>query len=215
VVKQEVVKTKRRNIHGLFQVKMLEKAHRYCVYTFFILLFYTVNATAQTTELTGTALMERIQQGGVVLLMRHAQTVPGVGDPPNFKLSDCTTQRNLSEEGKAQSMRVGSALRTAGITPSAVRTSAWCRCKDTAKLAFGEFAVWSQLNSFFEDRSNEPQQTVALVRALQQLKPKQIEVWITHQVNITALTGGTPSMGEIFAVQFNGQRAQIVGRLTL
>jgi phosphohistidine phosphatase SixA len=202
-----------RNIHAIFQVFLPEKPHGYCAIAFVCLLLCSLNTAAQTAELTGAALIERIQQGGVALVMRHAQTVPGVGDPPNFRRGDCSTQRNLSEQGKAQSVRTGNALRQAGIKPTAVRSSAWCRCKDTAQLAFGEFTVWPQLNSFFEDRSNEPQQTAALLRALQQLKPPQIEVWVTHQVNISALTGGITSMGEIYAVQFNGQRAQILGRL--
>jgi phosphohistidine phosphatase SixA len=206
---------RKRSIDAPFKAKMLEKAHGYCAYAFLCVLFLIFNAAAHATELTGQALFDRIAQGGVALAMRHAQTTAGVGDPPNFKLADCSTQRNLSEEGKAQSTRIGAALRAAGVTPTAVRSSAWCRCKDTAKLAFGEFTVWAQLNSFFETRTNEPQQTVELVRALQRLKPGQIEVWVTHQVNITALTGGTPTMGEIYAVQFSGQRAQIVGRLNL
>jgi phosphohistidine phosphatase SixA len=205
-----------RNIHLLFQSFLAQKPRGYCVVALLVWLFACgAAAHAQVAELTGQALLDRIKQGGVVLLMRHAQTVPGVGDPPGFKLSDCNTQRNLSEEGKAQSQRIGAALREAGIAPTAVRSSAWCRCKDTAKLAFGDYTVWAQLNSFFDARTNEPLQTAALVRALQLLKPNQTEVWITHQVNVTALTGVVPAMGEILAVRFGTQRAEVLGRLNL
>jgi phosphohistidine phosphatase SixA len=181
----------------------------------FLLFLAACLPQAAASELSGDALLERIKQGGVVLVMRHAQTVPGTGDPPGFRLSDCRTQRNLSDEGKAQSQRIGAALRQAGVQFSAVRSSAWCRCKDTAQLAFGDYTVWAQLNSFFDARSNEPLQTAALVRALQMLKPTQTEVWVTHQVNITALTGVVPAMGDILAVHFNGQRATVLGRLNL
>ncbi|MGL4575231.1 MAG: histidine phosphatase family protein [Burkholderiaceae bacterium] len=205
-----------RNIHALFQAFLAQKAHGYCVVAFLFALFsLTAALPAAATELTGQALFDRVKQGGVALLMRHAQTVPGTGDPPNFKLSDCATQRNLSEEGKEQSRRIGAALRDAGVAPTAVRSSAWCRCKDTAKLAFGDYRVWSQLNSFFDARTNEPTQTAELVRALQLMKPNQIEVWITHQVNITALTGLNPAMGEIYVLRFGGRQVEVIGRMRL
>jgi phosphohistidine phosphatase SixA len=205
-----------RNIHAVFGAKMAEKAHEYCAYIFLWLLFSLCLAPhAAAAELSGQALIDRIKQGGVVLVMRHAQTVPGTGDPANFKLSDCATQRNLSEEGRAQSARIGAALREAGITFTAVRSSAWCRCKDTARIGFGDYTVWAQLNSFFDARTSEPLQTAALVRALQLLKPNQTELWVTHQVNITALTGAVPAMSEILAVRFEGSRAQVLGRLNL
>jgi phosphohistidine phosphatase SixA len=211
------IKVALRNIHAGFQANLAQKAHEYCAIAFLFVLFLVAAAPvrAQEAQLSGQALIDRVKQGGVVLMMRHAQTVPGVGDPANFKLSDCSTQRNLSEEGKAQSMRIGAALREAGINFTAVRSSAWCRCKDTAKLGFGDYTVWAQLNSFFDARTNEPLQTAALVRALQLLKPNQTEMWITHQVNITALAGVVPAMGEIVVLRFGGARAQVLGRLSL
>jgi phosphohistidine phosphatase SixA len=203
-----------RNIHAGFQAKAAEKAHGYCVRALAFLLFSLVIALPATAaELSGGALMDRVKQGGVALVMRHAQTVPGTGDPPNFKLSDCATQRNLSEEGKAQSRQIGAALREAGIKPTAVRSSAWCRCKDTAQLTFGDYRVWSQLNSFFDTRTNEPTQTAELVRALQSMKPNQIEVWVTHQVNITALTGRATAMGDVLVVRAGSKGVEVIGRL--
>jgi phosphohistidine phosphatase SixA len=205
-----------RTIYAPFGAFLPEKARGYCVMALLICLVgLLANTAVLAQELTGQPLFDRIKQGGVVLVMRHAQTVPGTGDPPNFKLSDCTTQRNLSEEGKAQSARIGAGLREAGITFTAVRSSAWCRCKDTARIGFGDYTVWAQLNSFFDARTNEPLQTAALVRALQLLKPNHTEMWVTHQVNITALTGAVPAMGEILAVRFDGRRAQVLGRLSL
>lgn len=75
-----------------------------------------------------------LKPGGRVILMRHAQTTPGVGDPDNFRLGDCETQRNLDERGRAQSVRLGQALGAAGIPITAAKSSAWCRCIDSARI---------------------------------------------------------------------------------
>jgi phosphohistidine phosphatase SixA len=144
------------------------------------------------------AQREALAAGGVVLMLRHAATVPGVGDPPGWRLDDCATQRNLSDEGRAQSRRLGERWRALGPVPAAVRASAWCRCQDTARLAFGQVETWPALNSFFEERSREPAQTAALRSALAALHGRRgvCEVWVTHQVNIVALAGQSVSMGQ-------------------
>jgi phosphohistidine phosphatase SixA len=181
----------------------------------FLLCTALATLPAFAAELTGPPLIERIRQGGVVLMMRHAQTTDGVGDPEGFKLNDCATQRNLSGAGRSQALRIGEALKASGIRPTAVKSSAWCRCMDTAQLAFGDFAVDKNLNSFFDDRTAEPRQTEALrarLAKLAQAAPPAIEVWVTHQVNITALTGVTPTMGEIVVLEA-GPDLRVIGRL--
>ena len=147
----------------------------------------------------------RLREGGCVLLLRHAQTVPGIGDPPEFQLGRCDTQRNLSEAGRAQASRIGAWLKTRQLSPSAVRSSAWCRCIDTAQLAFGAHTLWPALNSTFGDRLNQPDGTAALRAALQKIPAGQFEAWVTHQVNITALTSEVPAMGEAFVVDRQGR----------
>jgi phosphohistidine phosphatase SixA len=132
-----------------------------------------------------------------VVLMRHASTEPGVGDPPGFRLDDCRTQRNLSDQGRDQSRRVGQLFASQGVVPAEVRSSAWCRCTDTARLAFGEHAVWPALNSFFQS-TDGPKQTRQVLDELSTLRRPGILVLVTHQVNITALTGEVPAMGELF-----------------
>ena len=82
----------------------------------------------------------RLRSGGVVLAFRHAMA-PGTFDPPGFVLEDCRTQRNLSDEGRAQAARIGQWFREQGLTPARVRSSPWCRCLDTARIAFGTEAV--------------------------------------------------------------------------
>lgn len=140
-------------------------------------------------------LATRLRAGACVVLLRHAQTVPGIGDPPDFRLNQCSTQRNLSEEGRLQARRIGQWFTSRGLQPRAVQSSAWCRCKDTADLAFGRHQVWPALNSFFGSGGRDTQ-TAQLRAALGRIPAGHFEVWVTHQVNMTALTGEGMTMGE-------------------
>src|SRR4051794_8735419 len=91
-----------------------------------------------------------LREGGHIILMRHATTTPGVGDPPNFRLNDCATQRLLSDAGRAQARAIGTVLRQRGVNADRVLSSAWCRCVDTAELmAVGPVEIFEPLNSFF------------------------------------------------------------------
>ncbi|MCB1886078.1 MAG: histidine phosphatase family protein, partial [Rhodocyclaceae bacterium] len=125
------------------------------------------------------------------------------------------TQRNLSEAGRAQSRALGEWLRAERIPLGEVRSSQWCRCVDTAELAFGgEFAIqpWPALNSFFGDRGREPMQREAALADLQR-KLAGNRVWVTHQVNITSLTGVFPAMGEVVVARPVPGGLEFVGRL--
>lgn len=150
-----------------------------------------------------------LHTGGCVLMLRHAQTVPGIGDPPNFSLNQCSTQRNLNDEGREQAKRIGQWFKTHGLQPRSVQTSAWCRCKDTAELAFGKYAVLPELGSTFDTRASQDVQTKALRSRLRFVPPGQFEVWVTHQVNITSLTGESTGMGEAVVMS---NKAQVLGR---
>jgi broad specificity phosphatase PhoE len=143
-------------------------------------------------------------------------TEPGVGDPPGFTLGRCATQRNLSESGRQQARRVGEAFAREGITLAAVRSSAWCRCTDTARLAFGRYTEWSALNSFFQGQGNADAQTREVLSAVAGLRAPQNWMLVTHQVNISALTGEFSSMGELVLTRpsgSSGERLRVVGRL--
>lgn len=143
------------------------------------------------------AVWRLLQSGGQVIVLRHATTVPGVGDPANFKLGDCSTQRNLSEAGREESRRLGQAFRQRGISVGAVLSSAWCRCVDTAQLAFGKAEIWPGANSFFDNAAERGDRTAALRQRVTQHRSSENLVIVTHQVNITALTGVYPAMGEM------------------
>jgi broad specificity phosphatase PhoE len=155
------------------------------------------------------AFWAQLRQGGNVLLMRHAQTESGIGDPPNFRIGDCSTQRNLNDVGREQSRRVAAAVQREKIVLDEVRSSAWCRCVDTAELAFGRHTVWSPINSFFQQDGRETQ-TQAVLQALQDFKAPRNLVLVTHQVNISALTGSFVAMGEMLLTR-PGQMSE--GRL--
>ena len=144
-------------------------------------------------------LEARLRQGRCAVLLRHGQTTSGIGDPPGFDLGRCSTQRNLSEDGRAASRALGGWFEQRSLRPEAVRSSAWCRCKDTADLAFGRHVVWAPLNSTFDDARRAEAAaigTAALRSALASIPAGRFEVWVTHQVNITALTGEFVQMGE-------------------
>ena len=152
--------------------------------------------------------------GGHVVLLRHA-TAPGTGDPPGFRLGDCTTQRNLSAAGRAEAKRIGEALRTRDVAVDAVYTSEWCRCVETARLLdVGPVTPFPPLNSFFQRPGAEAAQLAALRPWLAALKPAGTIVLVTHQVVITALTGVFPASGEMIVVR-PGDRmgATVVGRI--
>lgn len=134
------------------------------------------------------ALSALARKGGV-LLIRHASTEPEVGDPPGFTLGQCGTQRNFSQAGRAEAIDIGAWFQQHGLQPQAVFSSQWCRCKDTARLAFGRYEDWSALNSTFATQGQHEQQLKMLGQRLRQLPRGTLEVWVTHQVIMTGLTG--------------------------
>ena len=157
-------------------------------------------ASEPSSELTKVWRRER-----GVLMIRHAVTESGIGDPPGFVLGQFQTQRNLSDEGRQASRSIGQWMRVNQFAPDAVLSSQWCRCKDTARLAFTQFQDWPALNSTFEGRGDAMAQIKALKDRLQTMPPQRTEVWVTHQVNMTALTGAYPAMGEGFLVDRQGR----------
>jgi phosphohistidine phosphatase SixA len=150
-------------------------------------------------------LLSAWRREGGVLLIRHAATEPGLGDPPGFVIGQCRTQRNLSEAGRQASRALGQWLQAQRFQPDAVRSSQWCRCQDTARLAFGQYQDWPALNSTFAGQGDAAAQLQALRERLQAMPVGRTEVWVTHQVIMTGLTGAYPAMGEGFGVDRQGR----------
>ena len=155
----------------------------------------------------------RVLQGDAVVLLRHA-TAPGIGDPADFKLGDCTTQRNLDAVGKAEAARIGESFRAHGIKVGAVWSSRWCRTRETAELAFpGQVKDEPLFDSFFDDAARAAKQTAAARALLRRWKGPGVLVVVTHQVNITALTKVVPLSGEAIVIEPGGKDLAIVGRI--
>ena len=177
----------------------------------------TTRAARAAGDTDEAAAWAALRAGGCALLLRHAQTEPGIGDPPGFRLDECSTQRNLSAAGRAQAQRFGAALRVRGVRIDEVRSSRWCRCLDTARLAFPALDVqpFAPLDSFFEDRRTEAQQTAAVRRYLADLGSRNA-LLVTHQVNISALAGQFAAMGEAVVVRpAAADAAAVVGRIRI
>ncbi len=154
---------------------------------------------------TSAALLSAWRREGGVLLIRHAATEAGLGDPPGFVIGQCRTQRNLSEAGRQSARALGRWLQAQLFKPDLVRSSQWCRCQDTAQLAFGAYEDWPPLNSTFAGQGNASAQLQALRERLQGMPAGRTEVWVTHQVIMTGLTGAYPGLGEGFWVDHQGR----------
>lgn len=146
-------------------------------------------------------LLQRLKAGHSFIVMRHA-IAPGTGDPDNFSLRDCSTQRNLSDAGRKQASAIGDKFRANGIAEAKVFSSQWCRCLETAELLkVGAIRELPPLNSFFQKYEQRDVQTENLQKWLDTRDFTIPHVLVTHQVNITALTGYYPASGELVIVQ--------------
>jgi phosphohistidine phosphatase SixA len=163
---------------------------------------------AQTQDAAWKALGD-----GAVVLFRHANA-PGGGDPPGFKLGDCSTQRNLDEAGRVEARQIGATFRSRGVQVGQVLTSEWCRARETAELAFpGQARAEAVFNSLYERKEREKQQTAGARKILDAWNGPGVLVVMTHQVNITALTGVVPESAEGVVLARQGGAWKIVGRL--
>jgi phosphohistidine phosphatase SixA len=171
-------------------------------------------ALAATPVLAQAEVLAQMRQGGLLLFMRHANA-PGIGDPENFRIDDCATQRNLSERGRVQAMEVGARLKREGVTWASVQSSRWCRCLDTARLAFGAAEPLDLLNSGFNDaRAGRPDRTQDLRRhLLAQPRESGNRIHVTHMVNIMRLLNVNTADAEIVAVRLVGDALQTIGSL--
>ena len=153
------------------------------------------STTAQASELS-----DQLQSPDYVLLMRHTRA-PGIGDPANYTLDDCKTQRNLSDEGRKQAVAVGNWLKKQGVQTANVHTSAWCRCKDTAELLkLGPVTVEPALASFFDDMAQAKAQNQKLEKFIAtqlKAKSKQALILVTHHVNIYEFMGENIASGDM------------------
>ncbi len=180
----------------------------------FPLWLHLGNARANSDE---EKLWAALKTGNHVILIRHAETEAGIGDPPGFELGNCKTQRNLSETGREHAKRIGIAFQHHGVPIGKVLSSRWCRCVDTAQLAFGKVTTDRMLDSIFNDRSKSADEKLAEVhRAVQRPVEGGNLVLVTHNFNINAIAGVSTAPGEIVVMKSEPRRAlQLVGRMTI
>ena len=163
---------------------------------FFLIIFISLISSVKADF--NKKLFNQLEEGGKLIFIRHAYA-PGSGDPVNFNLNDCSTQRNLSEEGRKQAKYIGEFFRNKKIKIDQVISSEWCRCKETAEIAFTNFSTNSFLNSFYSYKfaKNKIKQINALNDYIDKFRSNKNLVLITHYVLISEVLNYGPSSGEI------------------
>ena len=182
----------------------------------FMLALMPMGLMANGSAMADEAAWTRLAQPGAIVLFRHA-SAPGVGDPPGFKPFECATQRNLNDKGRAEARKLGEQFKARNIKVDAVWTSQWCRTRETAKLAFGDAVQDAPLfnSSFLASAEISETQTAQARAALAQWKGSGPLVVVTHQVNITALTGVYPASAQGVVVTVAGDGAlKVVGTVS-
>lgn len=166
-----------------------------------VVLFGTCATVSAASATSKQPLWQEFRDGTAFAVMRHA-IAPGTGDPGHFKINDCSTQRNLSAQGRAQARRAGELFRLNGLNKVLIYSSQWCRCRETAKLlAIGPVRDLASLNSFFEADRRRKKQTHQLKSWLQARVSRAPLLLVTHQVNISALIGSGTRSGEIVFIK--------------
>ena len=159
-----------------------------------IFFLFLLNKTSFANE----NIVEILKKGGNIIFIRHA-IAPGNGDPQNFDISNCSTQRNLSKDGELQALKIGKFFKENDIKLTKVLSSEWCRCKDTAKIAFGNYETKNFLNSFYDERfsENKDKQILDFQKFIGNWNKTGNLVLVTHYVVIFEILDLTTSSGEI------------------
>jgi phosphohistidine phosphatase SixA len=159
------------------------------------------------------SVWDALRAPGSVVVLRHSYA-PGTFDPPDAKLEDCTTQRNLDESGRAQARRIGEAFRKNAIAVGKVLSSPRCRCIDTARLAFGQAEAWNPLQGSLRDAALRQSLLVETKKVIDAHRSGAPLVLVTHGSVVTDLTGLTVKMGEFVVLRRapDGTRA-VAGQL--
>ena len=179
------------------------------------LLLLLITLLGSATIKANPPVWQALQEGGQVILMRHA-LAPGVGDPDNFERGNCATQRNLSDQGRTQAAAIGEAFRVRSIAIDTLYSSHWCRALETAELmALGDVQTVGWLDSFFiasERYAREQRTREARQQILDWQGPGNL-LLVTHQVNITALAGRGVASGDMVVVRPDAGELAVIGRL--
>ncbi len=185
-----------------------------CIFSGWRALLLALILCSEAALASDTPVWTTLQSGRHVIFIRHAQTESGIGDPAGFTVSDCTTQRNLSAEGRADALLLGQTIRKHKVLISEVLSSRWCRCLDTARIAFGKVTPSVMLDSMFNDAvkpGSEKDRELQLF--LNSWKAPGNLVLVTHAQNIQHWTGVAPRSGELVVTRFEAGRFTVLGRI--
>jgi len=172
---------------------------------FFNTIFITfIFLTCSVKADLGQNLIKELKEGGKLIFIRHAYA-PGNGDPKNFNLNDCSTQRNLNNIGRKQSKKIGNLFNKDNIIIKNVYSSEWCRCKETASIAFESFETKKFLNSFYSAQfaKNKINQVRDFQKFINSWNKKDNLIFVTHYVFISEILNYAPSSGEIIITDEN------------
>ena len=163
---------------------------------FFIIIFISLTTSIKAD--LNKNLINQLEDGGKLIFIRHAYA-PGNGDPNNFNLNDCSTQRNLNSLGRKQAKNIGEFFRENKIKIYKVLSSEWCRCKETADIAFKDYSTNSFLNSFYSSKyaKNKDKQVEALNNYVKKINSNGNLIFVTHYVLISEVLNYGASSGEI------------------
>lgn len=164
-------------------------------------------SNVKVVDKSDSAMIAAMQSTGHILMIRHA-IAPGFGDPDNIQIGDCSTQRNLDESGRKQSKQIGAWLKSHNITPSAIYSSQWCRCLDTARLLdLGDVKELPALNSFFQMTENRESNLKNLNEFMSKLDTEnKLIIMVTHSVTISAISGETVASGNGVLLKLNNTK---------
>ena len=163
-----------------------------------IIIFFVGILYINNNAFSDDKILKSLKEGKKLVFIRHA-IAPGNGDPNNFDINDCSTQRNLDENGIEESKKIGLFFKNNKIKIDKVLSSQWCRCKDTAKYAFKNFETFDALNSFYDEKfaANEAKQIKDLKNYIKNWNSDKNLVLITHFVVISSILNTGSSSGEI------------------
>ena len=166
------------------------------LFKFILIIFITL--TIEIKAHSNDELIDNLKSGGHLIFIRHAYA-PGNGDPDNFDINDCSTQRNLNDSGREQSNKIGNFFKKNQIPIDLVISSEWCRCKETASIAFKNFETKNFLNSFYSAKfeKNRISQMKNLKKYVDSWNKNKNLVFVTHYVVILEALDYAPNSGEI------------------
>lgn len=187
----------------------LRKTIKFCISTVLCLFIYGLPvASAGGVD----RLVEELRKPGRYMFMRHA-LAPGTGDPDHFDLNDCSTQRNLNDQGRRQAREFGKKLKQLGLKFDKIYTSQWCRCKETAELLdLGEVEELPALNSVWLRSEKDQQASHEKMRNFMENIPSEKNIlFVTHWANISIFTSASVGSGESVVVHLQDSQFAVIG----